>query len=225
MACAADVSQWCASRRLQLNADKTEVIWFGSRSNLDKLSGRDHTLSFDAETIHPVTTVRDFGVYLDSELSMKHHISKVAAACYYHLRRLRQVRRRVGQDIAVRLVMALITTRLDYCNALLASLPRSTLQPLQRVQNAAARLIFELGPRDHVTPSLLQLHWLPVWWRIQFKLCLLMHSIHNQKCPEYLAGVVQATAAGPHRYGLRSVDSSDFILPRLRTKFGERSYS
>ena len=52
-----------------------------------------------------------------------------------------------------------------------------------------------------------------------------MHSIHNQKCPEYLAGVVQATAAGPHRYGLRSVDSSDFILPRLRTKFGERSFS
>ena len=224
-ACAADVARWCASRRLQLNANKTEAIWFGSRSNINKLAGRDCSLTIGAERIQPVTTARDLGVFLDTELSMKQHISKVAAACYYQLRRLRQIRRRIGQDIAVRLVLALVTSRLDYCNSVLVGLPWSTLEPLQRVQNSAARLIFELSPRAHVTPSLLQLHWLPVQWRIQFKLCVLMHAVHYGRCPAYLSDVVQAVAAKPSCYELRSADTTNYSSPRLRTKFGERAFS
>jgi hypothetical protein len=136
-------------------------------------------LQIGSEVIRPVSVVRVLGVLLDAELTMKPHIAKTAATCFYHLRRLRQIRRRVGEDVAVRLVLALITSRLDYCNSSLAGLPQSSLDPLQRVQNAAARLIFQLGPRDHVTPSLIQLHWLPVRFRVQFKLCLLMHNIHT----------------------------------------------
>jgi len=105
-------------------------------------------------TIQPPTFIRDPGVYLDAELTMKQHdMSKVAAACFYHLRRLRQIRRRVGTEFTVRLVLALITSSLDYCKSLLAGVPQSTLNVLQRVQNAAARLIFNLGPRDHVNKS------------------------------------------------------------------------
>ena len=85
---------------------------------------------------------------------MKQHVCKVAAACFYQLRRLRQIRRRVGQDVTTRLVLALVTSRLDYCNSVLANLPQSTIEPLQRIQNAAARLIFDLGLWEHVTPSL-----------------------------------------------------------------------
>ena len=156
---------------------------------------------------------------------MKSHIARTASACYYHLRRLRQIRRRVGEDVAVRLVLALITSRLDYCNSTLAGLPKSTLDPLQRVQNAAARLIFQLGPRDHVTPSLIQLHWLPVRSRVQYKLCLLMYYIHSGRAPAYLMDSVQATSARTRREGLRSAATTNYVIPRLRTKFGERSFS
>jgi len=86
---------------------------------------------------------------------MKHHVAKVAASCYYHLRRLRQIRRCVGKEVTIRLVLALVISRLDYCNSLVASLPQSTLAPLQRVQNAAARLVFELGARDDVSYTLI----------------------------------------------------------------------
>ena len=75
--------------------------------------------------------MRDLGVLFDSELTMKKHIAKVAAVCFFHIRRLRQTRRRVGKDVTIRLVLALITPRLDYCNSVIAGLPQSTLEPLQ----------------------------------------------------------------------------------------------
>jgi len=75
---------------------------------------------------------------MDSELTMKEHVAKTAAASFYHIRRLRQVRRRISQEVTQQLVLALIMSRLDYCNSVLARLPTSTLQPLQHVQNAAA---------------------------------------------------------------------------------------
>ena len=88
--CIADVSSWCSSRRLQLNTSKTELIWFGSRRTLDMVSRSDLTLQLDSGTLHPVeVVVRDLGVLLDCELSMKQHIAWIASNCFYHLRRLR----------------------------------------------------------------------------------------------------------------------------------------
>ena len=123
--------------------------------------------------------MRDLGVLLDQELSLKRHINKVTSTCFYQLRRLKQIRRTIGPEITASLVSAFVTSRLDYCNAVLAGLPKSTLAPLQRVQNAAARLITGISIRDHVTPALQQLHWLPVPYRVTYKLCLLMHLIHT----------------------------------------------
>ena len=95
----------------------------------------------------PTDVVRDLGVLLDSELTMKRHVSKTASTCFYHLRRLRQLRRRVDIDTAF------IFSRLDYCNAVLYGLPQSTIGPLQQVQNAAARVTLGLSPRAALAAS------------------------------------------------------------------------
>jgi len=116
-------------------------------------------------TINPSDVV-DLSVLFDSELTMKNHIAKVAAVCFFHIHRLRQICRRVGKDVTIRLVLALITLQLDYCNSMFAGLPQSTLELLQRVQNAAAPLVFDLCHRDHVLPYLMTLHWLPVRSRV-----------------------------------------------------------
>ena len=101
----------------------------------------------------------------------------------------------------------------------------STVKPLQRAQNAAARLVLQLGTREHVTPALRQLHWLPVHLRVKHKLCTMMHSVHTGQCPAYLSNMVHAVADNPSRPGLRSADTSDYHKPRCHSALGERSFA
>jgi len=128
----------------QCHQDRGNLVC--SKSNLSK---RSTSVQVGSATIHPSDIVRDLGLHLDSELSMKHHVAKVAAVCFYHLRWLRQTRRCVGMEVTIRLALAVVISRLDYCNSLLAGALLAMLGPLQRVQHAAARLIFQLTPRDH----------------------------------------------------------------------------
>jgi len=96
------------------NADKTEAIWIGSRVAINKLSSQDRSLTVGTgTTINPSDVLRDLGVLFDSELTMKKHMPR-SQQCAFHIRRLRQICRRVGKDVTIRLVLALITPRLDY---------------------------------------------------------------------------------------------------------------
>jgi len=78
------------------------------------------------------------------------------------LRQLRSIRRYIPTSVFHSLVSALVLSRLDYCNSLLIDLPLTHIQRLQSVQNAAARLIFNLRRCDHITDVLISLHWLRV---------------------------------------------------------------
>ena len=88
------------------------------------------------------------------------------------------------------LVYAFITSRIDYCNSLLYGLPAKQLDKIQRVQNTAARIIFRLPKFCRITPSLFGLHWLPVRYRIDFKICLLTFKAIHGSAPSYLRELV-----------------------------------
>ena len=223
--CLLAVRNWFRSRRLQLNADKTELIWFGTKCNIDKIHSVDMVLTFGEVGIPPVTCVKYLGVLLDTELNMKSQINRVAGACFFQLRRLRQLRNVISPQAMQRVVSALVLSRLDYCNSVLAGLPASTLAPLQRVQNAAARLVADLGPRDHVTPALRTLHWLPVVQRIQYKLCVLVHAAFYKYGPAYLAELLVPVSQLPGRSRLRSADSFMLDVPRVKSSVGSRAFS
>jgi len=170
----------------------------------------DLSLHVGKETIKPVSVVRDLGVLLDEELTINQHISKTACVAFHHIRRLRKVRSILGAEIVAGLVSTFILSRLDYCNALLAHLPASTIAPLQRVQNAAARLIIkDLRPRDHVTPPLRDLHLLHIRHRVTYKLCVyLCIWCTAGSSSSYLPGVATATAHMPFRKRFRSADTN-----------------
>ena len=166
------------SNRLQLNADKTEFIWCTS-------SRRQHqipTASFviGADVITPVSSVRDLGIYLDSDLSMRTHISKTVSACFAVLRQLRSIRRSVTRPVLQSLVASLVLTRLDYGITTLAGLPARQLNRLQSVVNAAdARLVYSARRSEHMSPLLQELHWLRVPERIDFRLAVLVYRCMN----------------------------------------------
>ncbi len=117
------------------------------------------------------------------------------------------------------LVQALVISRLDYCNALLAGLPSNTIKPLQRIQNAAARLVFNEPKRAHVTPLFVSLHWLPVAAGIQFKTLMLAYRTTTGSAPTYFHSLLRIYI--PSR-SLRSASEQRLVVPSQR---GSKSLS
>ena len=114
---------------------------------------------------------------------------------------------------------------MDYCNSLLAGLPWSAVAPLQRVQNAVAQLVLGLSPwDDHVSQALAGLHWLPVRYRIQYKLALMMYMAHTDQSTSHIKDTVTSISQDTTHCRLRSADTTDYAVPRTRTKFGMRAF-
>jgi len=144
--------------------------------------------------VDATTVVRNLGVMFDAALSAREHVSRVAQVCLFHLRRLRPMRARLGRDVTLALVTALVISRLDYCNCVLAELPATTVL---RVLHAAARLINGLRAHDHVTSALKVLQWLPIEQRVDYKLCLLVHKVTVRQAPSYFTCMLTAVTEVP----------------------------
>ncbi len=166
---------------LQLNLAKTELLVFPATPTLH----HDFTIQLGSSTITPSASVRNLGVIFDGQLTFKEHIAKTARSCRFALHNIRKIRPFLTEHAAQLLVQALVISRLDYCNALLAGLPSNTIKPLQMIQNAAARLVFNEPKRAHVTPLFVSLHWLPVAARIQFKTLMLAYRTTTGSAPSY----------------------------------------
>ena len=112
-----------------------------------------------------------------------------------------------------------------YCNSILANLSDVKLAPLVRVQHSAARLIRNLTKRDSVLPVMIELHWLPLCFRITFKLGVLMHGVHYGSGPKYLTETVVLISSLPGRERLRLAGSLNYDFCRTRLKFTEHSFA
>ncbi len=130
-------------------------------------------------------------MYYLFKLNCSDHIAKTARSCRFALYNIKKIRPFLSEHATQLLVQALVLSRLDYCNALLAGLPASSIKPLQLIQNAAARLIFNEPKRMHVTPLFINLHWLPMAARIKFKALMFAYRTTSGSAPFYLNSLVQ----------------------------------
>ena len=161
------------NHHLQLNLAKTELMVFPAKQAIH----HNISINIDSLSLVPSKTARNLWVIIDDQLTFTDHIASVSRSCRFALFNIRKIRPYLTQYATQLLVQTLVSSRLDYCNALLTGLPACVVKPLQMIQNAAARLVFNQPKRAHVTPLLIELHWLPVAARIKFKSLMLAYRV------------------------------------------------
>ena len=184
--CIRDVKNWMLINKLKLNDDKTESILCNPKSYkvvVDKIN-------VGSDSIHFTNVARNLGVIIDENLNMNQHISQLSRAVYFEIRRLRQMSSFVNESSLKTLASSFILSRLDYCNSLFKNLPKTQLDILQKLQNHAAKIIFKKSMRDHATPLLVNLHWLPVQARIDYKIAMLVFKCLNSLAPQYMSDII-----------------------------------
>ena len=181
------------------------------------------SLTIGDASVSAVTSARNIGAVLDETLTMEEHVSCICKSAYYHLRNIALVRKYLTQDATATLIHALVISRLDNLNSLLTGLHDYLLSKLQRIQNHASKVVTKKNKFDHVTPILKSLHWLPVAYRIDYKLLLITHKCLNGKAPEYLASRLVRYSPGRR---LRSYDQYLLVEKRSNLKtYGDRAFS
>ncbi len=202
---------WVPSYRhmasLQLNLAKTELLVFPATPTLQ----HDFTIQLGSSTITPSASVRNLGVIFDDQLTFKEHIAKTA------LQDLQVCTTQHQKDQALSDIACCTTSCPGPCHfqagLLQCSSGWTSIKPLQMIQNAAARLVFNEPKRAHVTPLFVSLHWLPVAARIQFKTLMLAYRTTTGSAPTYFHSLLQIYI--PSR-SLRSASERSLVVPSQR---------
>ena len=182
-ACIKDVAVWKNSHSLKLNNEKTEFVLFGSKVNLSKID--INSIVIPDTVIGVSDSCRNLGVMLDSTMTicpLKYpaYVSPYGTNCETYIGFIRKY---LTRSAAEKIVHALISCRLDFGNALLYNLPQTKLAKIQRLQNAAVRIVTLTRKYTHITPILKSLHWLPIEQRIKFKNFTFCFSLCTRFCP------------------------------------------
>ena len=165
--------------KLKINDGKTEFVIIGTRQQLSKV--HVDSLALRDARVSPVQSVKNLGAWIDSNMSLQVNINNTCKAAYYYITNVRRKRKYLSNQATQTLIHALIIGCIGYCNSILYGLPAKQIAKLQRLQNSAAWLIFTIPRFYYISPTLCTLHWLPVEFRISFKIIIItFKAIHGQ---------------------------------------------
>ena len=184
--CIADVQLWMNRRQLKMNDTKTEFVVLRNKS----LRIQPPCLRVGNHNITPSDSVRNIGVTFDNHMDMEQHVKNMCRQAFIQLRHISRLRPVMDRRTLECIVHAFISSRLDFSNAVLCAISQKLLRKLQSIQNSAARILMRCHRFDHITPVLHQLHWLPVSYRIRFKICVLVYKCLNNTAPGYLCDLI-----------------------------------
>ena len=154
----------------------------------------------------------------DTTMTLEKHVNVLVKSSFFHLRNIAKVRKYLSYETSRILVQSFVCSKIDNCNALLYGLPKYLMEKLQSVQNAAARVIARVGKYEHITPVLHELHWLPVEYRILFKINLLTFKCLHDSAPCYLEELLETYKP------TRSLRSSSAPLKLKPVKYNMMNY-
>jgi len=177
-------------------------------------------LSTKVKVVESARPHRSLGVIFDNQLSLSTHVTALCQSGYSQLRQLRPVDQSLTTEAAKTMIQAFICCRFDYCNSLLYGASDGLIQKLalQSVQNSAARLITGARRCDHIMHVLVELHWLPVRRRMEYKVACLVHQSLSGQAPAYLTDDINLVAvmavafSDPQLTGLASYHAPKFVV-------------
>ena len=184
------VNMWMASNYMFMNNNKTEYLPVIPKTATATALVDGSVIRVGDATITASRFVRNLGVVIDHHLDFKKQVSSIVIVCSFHLRHINKMSRYLPMVTKERVVNAIITSWLDYCNCLLYGTSVNNIARLQRIHNSAARLILRRPRRDSAMPLLCILHWLPVPQRIEFKIIAFTYKAVHGNAPKYLSDLV-----------------------------------
>ena len=210
-ACMEDIKSWMTKNFLKLNENKTEIMILSPKRNNSSPVPEVLKINAEGETAEVQQCVKSLGVHLDSTLTMSTHITSIIQKCNMNLRNLWYIGSKLSHDLKIQLVHSMIFSHLDYCNSVLYGATNNDINKLQKIQNSSVRFIYGnlIKKWDHVTPFLKKAHFLPVKFRISFKIALLVFKCINNIAPTYLQELLHLR--DPKSNTLR-IDNDYFIL-------------
>ena len=180
---------------LKVNDGKTEIMVL----TRPRCNGFDFPpLKIETESIFPSNTVTLLGVELNNVINLENHFRNVTKGCFFKLQYmykmllLLKMQLRLWYQERILMVHSMITSKLDYCNAIIYGLPNYLLNSLCSVQKTAARFITGTKKFEHITPSMRELQWLPIRRRVEFKILVCTQfNVLMGKAPVYLSELLQ----------------------------------
>ncbi len=220
--CLVAVHKWFSVNFLALNPDKTEALLLGTWQQTRKLSNLFETINVAGTNIAISKSLKTLGVTFDQKLSFDEHVQSVSKTCHYHIRALRHIRSLLTQDLAVTVACGIVSSRLDYCNSLLYNSSAENIQKLQRAQNTLARVVTTSAPRTSSNPILMKLHWLPIDYRVKYKIATLTFKVLQYQQPQYLYTLLSRHDTSRPQ---RSNELNSLMIPRTNTELARRAFS
>ena len=218
--CISIIRQYMIKEQLKINDSKTEFLVIGTPQQLEKV--QNLSVNVGTSSITPSKSVKNLGIVFDQSMTMEKHINLLSKRSFHQLIKIRQLRKYLDEKTTLSLVHSFITSSIDYCNNLFYGQPKYIIRKLQRIQNAAAKIITNSKKYDHVTPLLETLHWLPVEERIKFKIAKITYNCLKKLAPNYLCALVKPYK--PNRT-LRSIEQNLLTIPKTNTKtLGNKSF-
>ena len=220
--CIEEVRHWMSQNKLKLNDSKTEFMVI-SKTSRSKNVANINSINIGPINVPVTNSARNIGCMLDSNLNMEAQINSVIKSCYANLYNIARIRHCLTLEAAATLVNAQITSRLDNFNSILYGIPGNQIHRLQLVQNNAARLVTGIRKQDHISPVLKHLHWLPIIYRIDFKITSLCFKALNDLAPKYLSSLLIPYVKDRE---LRSSSKANLDKPKTKLKtYGDRSFA
>ena len=218
-----EIKKWMTANLLKLNGDKTELL-VAVHKRFKNSINVSH-IDIDSVLIKPSQSIRNLGAFFNITMDHTDFVMQKCRSARFALRNISRVRSSLTRKACETLVQAYVTSRLDYCNVLLYGLPKYLLDRLQKVQNSAARVVALSPKREHITPVLADLHWLPVEYRIHFKILLYTYKALNNCAPQYISELIrQYTPSRPLRSGNKDLLEVPDTGTTKYKHYGDRSF-